>query len=126
MAADGSCQLCEEGSGGGVANLVIFVAAVLIVLICYTKRLYLFSKFQELEKIFVDRTKDIDVRSFKNKGKILFAFFQIISSMPTALNLAYPSPFDNMLKVSSFSNVNLVNLLSFGCVVDVNFYDELW
>jgi hypothetical protein len=106
--------------------MIVVIIGILLISVGYAKRHYLFAKFQAFERALVNETKDLDMKSMKNKGKILFSFLQIISSMPTALNLAYPTPFDNVLEVSSFSNVNVVNLLSFGCVVDVNFYDELW
>jgi hypothetical protein len=126
LAADNSCTQCQDGSAGLIFYLTTFFIVFILTIALYWKRLYLFKKFQEMEEYFMNKADKYDMKSFKNKGKILFSFLQIISSMPTALNLAYPSPFNNTLEISSFSNVNVLSLFSFGCVFKFNFYDELW
>jgi hypothetical protein len=126
LAADNSCTLFQEGSAGLIFYLAVFFCFFIFSITLYWKRLYLFKKFQEIEEYFMDKADKYDMKSFKNKCKILFSFLQIISSMPAALNLAYPSPFNNTLEISSFSNVNILSLFSFGCLFNYNFYDELW
>ena len=124
LAADNSCTECE-GSPWITALVIMLCLVVIIGILCFVKRRYLIRKFKELLVYFEDLTKGYDMKSFKTKGKILFSFFQIISAMPTALNLFYPNPFTYALEFFSLTNVNLISLLSLGCVFSSNFFNKL-
>jgi hypothetical protein len=124
LAADNTCTECNESSGI-LAVIIIFFLLILFGLICYIKRQYLLAKLEELKNYFTNKTKNYDLKSFRTKGKILFSFFQIISALPTALNLVYPDPFSYTLEYFSLSNINLISLLSLGCVFSSNFYNKL-
>jgi hypothetical protein len=124
LAADNSCTECDGDSA--VVGISVVVAFVVVVgMLCFWKRHYLLLRFEAFMTYFNDKTKNYDMKSFKTKGKILFSFFQIISAMPTALNLFYPNPFSYTLEFFSLTNVNIISLLSLGCVFASNFFNKL-
>jgi hypothetical protein len=97
LAADNSCTECKDDSA--VLAVSILAALLLFIgLVCYWQRRYLIGRFEASVVYFNKKTRNYDMKSFKTKGKILFSFFQIISAMPTALNLFYPNPFSYTLE----------------------------
>jgi hypothetical protein len=97
----------------------------MIIGLCFWKRHYLIERFKAAVAKFEQKTKSYDMKSFKTKGKILFSFFQIISAMPTALNIFYPNPFSYALDFFSLTNINIISLLSLGCIFSSNFFNKL-
>ena len=124
LAADNSCTECS-GSSSVLIVAVMGGLFALALALCYWKRHYLIQRVKAFIAFFEEKTKHYDLRSFKTKGKILFAFYQIISFMPTSLNLFYPNPFSYALEVFSVTNINVINLFSLGCVVSSNFFNKL-
>ena len=124
LAADNSCTKCDNASA--VLGVLILSGLLCVVcLLCFWQRRFLISKGKEIIAYFNEKTKNYDMQSLKTKGKILFFFFQIVSTMPTSLNVYYPNPFSFTLELFSLTNVNIINLLSLGCVFSSNFFNRL-
>ena len=124
LGADDTCSKCDGSSGYiglGVVLSLIFLCGVLAI----AKRRYWIRQFIEFRAYFEEKTKNYDLRSFRTKGKVLFSFFQIVSTLPTALNLVYPNPFSFAMEFFSLTNVNVITVLNLGCIFSSNFYNRL-
>ena len=124
LAADNSCTECKSSSTVLIVSLLASFV-VFTTLVCFWKRHYLISLVKAFIVYFEEKTKYYDMKSFKTKGKILFSFYQIISFMPTALNLFYPNPFSYALEFFSVTNINIISLFSLGCIFSSNFFNKL-
>jgi hypothetical protein len=121
--ADQTCLSCS--SSNSILLPIAFALFIVIAILCYWQRNTLIRKLAELEHYFLEVEGKYDLKSYKNKAKILMAFFQILSSMPVTLALAYPTPYADLLDFLSFSNIDLSGLFNLGCLFESNFYTRL-
>lgn len=70
-----------------------------------------------------DMEKEQSVWIRPEKYKILLAFFQIFSQYRSNYEILWPSSVSEFMRRFSFSNLDVLRVVAFDCVVKTNFYD---
>jgi hypothetical protein len=123
FSANLKCSEC--GDSTLLIPIIILCLLPIIIITVFINHKCLLAKFDQIKKRIEKATEDIDIITVRNKSKILVAFLQIVTSMPTTLNLVYPYPFNQSLDILSFAKFDFISLFSLGCVFPSDFYVKL-
>lgn len=125
--ADGSCSGCEAESFVVVAVVIpviaFFVLVLFVVVTIHSERIKAYLSAQIL--ILADKAEQMNLSSLRTKVKIMITFIQILSQMPNVFGALFPSGFLTFLDIFGFFNLNIINFLSLGCIIESNYHSDL-
>ena len=129
--ADGHnfCRECAS-AGASVGFYVLSSACGLGIAYLILLRVYGKQNVESLSFLTEELSKASDRRHWfskaKSKGKIIVSFFQIVTALPTTLQVRFPAVFREFSDtVSTLCNIETIRFLSVGCITKITFYTEL-
>lgn len=127
MTTGGICVSCANGDSSIFVALIPIIAFLVFLLMYYAwvKRHAISNLLNSSNKQLAENVPNNRLKSLKTKFKILLAFVQIISQLPTVLNVTFPLSFMTFILILSIFNINFIAYLHIGCIYHQNFYDEL-
>lgn len=124
-AQDGLCYSCRNSDSVAAAVVpTVLIALVIIgalVMLKYSKKvLKIYSKYMN------QVVKNRKFRTLRVKAKIVVAFMQIVFQLGPAFNIIFPVSFLSFINYYSLFQLNFVILPDVGCLVDTNYYTDLF
>ena len=136
----GACELCEGGSTAGrlIGACVGFVVLSGVVAWCLNRRWQKKEKEDE-ERHEEEEADGAQIRSAQSSAKLKFdkaralkpafksvyQYVQIVAMLDFSLDLKFPETFEDTTETFGFANLDVVNVLPFGCYVRANHHDRL-
>lgn len=117
------CIVCKQISAGEAATPLI-----MLMLISAALLLVSFATYRKLKKNNVKSVTLVDdsmKRFIVEKFKIVMGFVQVVSGLIEESGLQYPPFFTRFIAALSIFGFDVFNFLSIGCVLPMDFFDEL-
>ena len=107
-----TCEICDNGAVPLRIGLLLFVVALLFALVAVCRR-----KIQKQWQKYQPLWRDV-----LRVASINITFLQINSSLPSVIEVEWPSEWTKFVRNFNFVNIDVLSLVGMNCIGDFNYY----